>query len=64
MPKREPTPHLDEDFKYLIVNYPYPLHANINIEGDRFAFTHWLSTFIGQENLFAIYHKPSVRRDA
>ncbi|THH06172.1 hypothetical protein EW145_g4273 [Phellinidium pouzarii] len=60
MPKREVTPEPADDSKYLIVNYPYPLHANMTIEQERYGFAHWIASCIGKESLLAIYHKPSA----
>lgn len=60
MPKREPTPPQDDDLKYFVVNYPFPLHANMQIPEERLTFAQWISCSLGQEYLTAIYHKPSV----
>ncbi|KAL5512578.1 hypothetical protein ACEPAG_3231 [Sanghuangporus baumii] len=60
MPKREPTPPLEDDSKFLIINYPFPLHANMTIEKERVELAHWIASCIGQDNLTAIYYKPSA----
>ncbi|KAI5122339.1 hypothetical protein M0805_002506 [Coniferiporia weirii] len=60
MPKREPTPEPADESKYLIINYPYPLHANMSIESERYLFAHWIASCIGKDFLLAIYHKPSA----
>jgi len=60
MPKREPTPPLDDDLKYFVVNYPYPQHADMKIPEERETFARWIACCIGKDYLFAIYHKPSA----
>ncbi|PCH35679.1 hypothetical protein WOLCODRAFT_140021 [Wolfiporia cocos MD-104 SS10] len=72
MPKRPKTPPpADDEPRHLVVYYPYPLHANMELESDRIAFTYWIVSCIGKHNLLALFHKPKsphmviieVRRD-
>ncbi|EJD08189.1 uncharacterized protein FOMMEDRAFT_16648 [Fomitiporia mediterranea MF3/22] len=60
MPKREPTPELEDDFKYFVVNYPYPLHARMDSISERHELAHWIASCIGKDDLTAVYYKPSA----
>ncbi|KAF8588848.1 hypothetical protein K439DRAFT_539396 [Ramaria rubella] len=61
MPKREPTPPPgDDEPRYLTICYPYPPHANMELPGDRLALARWLACCMGQDDMYAIFHKPSA----
>ncbi|TDL22904.1 hypothetical protein BD410DRAFT_721962 [Rickenella mellea] len=61
MPKREPTPPpADDEPKYLTVNYPYPLHANMEIPEERKTLARWIACVMDQKDFFALYHKPTA----
>ena len=64
MVKREPTPPIEDDTKFLIINHPYPLHAAPVIEEERVKLAHWLASCVGQDYLIAIYYKPTVSAPA
>lgn len=59
MVKREATPPLEEDCKYFIINYPYPLYANVQVEEERHDLACWIASCIGPQYLAALYYKPS-----
>ena len=61
MVKREPTPPIEDDCKYLIVHFPYPMYANMMREDHRIEFAHWIAACIGDRYLATLYFKPSVR---
>ena len=60
MPKRPPTPETDEEHKYLIIHYPYPLHADMNEPDDVRTAALWVACVVGPKYLYAIYYKPKV----
>lgn len=62
MVKREATPPIEEDCKYFIINYPYPLYANVQVEEERHDLACWIASCIGPQYLAALYYKPSVRK--
>ena len=45
---------------YLTIHQPYPMNASMDIEADRMAFSYWIASCIGRENLLAFFHKPKV----
>ncbi|KZT72383.1 hypothetical protein DAEQUDRAFT_723090 [Daedalea quercina L-15889] len=47
--------------RYMTVQHPYPMNADMDIEDDRMAFAYWIASCIGRENLLAFFHKPNVR---
>ncbi|KAI0074854.1 hypothetical protein K474DRAFT_1664954 [Panus rudis PR-1116 ss-1] len=59
MPKRQKTPPLPDDFKYLTVVYPYPAFANMELPEDRKTFARWIACITGVEALVAFYYKPT-----
>jgi len=63
MPKRvDYTPDEDEYDLFTVVN-PYPLNANMELPGDRFAFAQWMEAVTGNRDVvIALYHKPSAPR--
>ena len=61
MPKREPTPPLADDTKYLSVMNPYPLHCNPVIPDEIQLFAKWVTACIPQDDLPAVYYRPKVR---
>ncbi|KAF8599877.1 hypothetical protein BDV93DRAFT_525736 [Ceratobasidium sp. AG-I] len=59
MPKRPKTPPpADDEPKYISVYNPYPT-ASLEEEDDRKRCARWLSCFIGKDNLYCLFHKPS-----
>ncbi len=61
MPKREPTPPLDDDLKYFVVNYPLPsTRRHEDPGGARDGSRGGSRAALERTTLFAIYHKPSV----
>ena len=63
MPKRVPTPPPpDNEPRYLTITYPYPIHANMELDEDRKELAFWLACCVGKDNLYAICHKPTVRQ--
>ena len=61
MPKRAPTPPVDDPTKYYAVYYPYPLHANMEIPEERNAFLRWAASIVGNKDLvLSIAHRPTV----
>ncbi|KAF7321901.1 hypothetical protein MKEN_00712300 [Mycena kentingensis (nom. inval.)] len=63
MPKRVPTPEPgDDEPRVLIVNQPYPLHANWLVPEECRDFGRWIACCMqpGEEGSFiAFFHKPS-----
>ncbi|KAI0253686.1 hypothetical protein BJV78DRAFT_1122716 [Lactifluus subvellereus] len=61
MPKRIMTPPPpDDEPRYLTVVHPYPLHANLELHGDRRTLALWLACCTGKPGvLLAMYHKPT-----
>ncbi|KZS87016.1 hypothetical protein SISNIDRAFT_394623, partial [Sistotremastrum niveocremeum HHB9708] len=61
MPKRPKTPPPNDDEpKYLAVVHPYPSHANMELLTDRQTFIFWIACICGKDDLYAVFHKPSV----
>jgi hypothetical protein len=60
MPKREKTPPPgDDESKYLSIYYPYPPHSTLDEEKNVKECARWLACFVGKENLYTLFHKPS-----
>ena len=60
MPKREPSPKFAQDSKFLVIEYPYPSHANMEVVDDLKQLSYWISNIIGSERLYRVFHKPTV----
>lgn len=56
---RTPSPGPDEP-KYLTVVRPYPLNANMELDGDLKQTVYWIASCIGSDPLLAVFYKPSV----
>ncbi|KAG9127008.1 hypothetical protein FRC07_001033 [Ceratobasidium sp. 392] len=60
MPKREKTPPPgDDEPKYLSIYYPYPPHSTLDEDKNVKECARWISCFVGKDNLFSLFHKPS-----
>ncbi|TBU46648.1 hypothetical protein BD309DRAFT_953572 [Dichomitus squalens] len=63
MPKRLPTPEIDDGAKYLTVVNPYPFRPNMYLPKPRELFAQWIAACIGPSigprYLRAFYHKPT-----
>jgi hypothetical protein len=44
----------------MTIHYPYPQHANMEIEDDIQAVARWLGSIVKPAYFNAFYHKPSV----
>ncbi|RXW12643.1 hypothetical protein EST38_g13210 [Candolleomyces aberdarensis] len=47
MVKREKSPVIRDDAKYLVVYQPYPLNADFDLPGDYIAFAFWVAVVLG-----------------
>ncbi|KAG8780422.1 hypothetical protein FRC12_023052 [Ceratobasidium sp. 428] len=60
MPKREKTPPPgDDEPKYLSIYYPFPPHSTLDEEKNVKECARWLACFVGKDNLYSLFHKPS-----
>ncbi|KAG8698196.1 hypothetical protein FRC08_006072 [Ceratobasidium sp. 394] len=60
MPKREKTPSPGPDeSKFLSIYYPFPPHSTLDEENNVKECARWLACFIGKDNLYTLFHKPS-----
>ncbi|KAF8689747.1 hypothetical protein RHS03_09043, partial [Rhizoctonia solani] len=60
MPKREKTPSPGPDEpKFLSIFYPWPPYVTLEQEEESKRCARWLACFIGKDNLYAMFHKPS-----
>ncbi|KAG8705433.1 hypothetical protein FRC09_002960 [Ceratobasidium sp. 395] len=60
MPKREKTPEPgDDEPTYLSIYYPFPPHSTLDEERNVKECARWLACFVGQDNLYSLFHKPS-----
>ena len=60
MPQRAKTPPPPLDEVFMTVHYPYPQHANMEVEEDVERVAHWLGSIVKPAYFNAFYHKPSV----
>ncbi|KAI0753350.1 hypothetical protein C8Q80DRAFT_1061203, partial [Daedaleopsis nitida] len=60
MPKRAPTPPLDDGAKYLTVIDPFPLRPNMEFDNHRRLCAQWIVAITGDAYVRAFYYKPSV----
>ncbi|TBU26750.1 hypothetical protein BD311DRAFT_847178 [Dichomitus squalens] len=58
MPKRAATPPPADDTQYFTVVNPYPQLPQLGTEDSK-TVARWIACIIGQENLYAFYHKPN-----
>ena len=61
MVKRPKSPEVVEDSRFFTIFLPYPLNGDWQDEGDTKKLAWWIAECIGEENLWAILWKPSVR---
>ncbi|KAJ1306234.1 hypothetical protein OPQ81_010940 [Rhizoctonia solani] len=60
MPKREKTPPPGEDEpKFLSIFYPWPPYVTLENEEESKKCARWIACFVGKDNLYAMFHKPS-----
>jgi len=62
MVKRPKSPEVVEDSRFFTIFLPYPLNGDWQDEEDTKKLAWWIAECIGEENLWAILWKPSVRR--
>ena len=60
MPQRAKTPPPPQDEIFVTVFYPYPQHANMEVEEDVQRMARWLGSIVEPRYFNAFYHKPSV----
>ena len=60
MPQRAKTPPPPQDEIFMTIFYPYPQHANMEVEEDFERVARWLGTIVAPAYFNAFYHKPSV----
>ncbi|CUA76424.1 hypothetical protein RSOLAG22IIIB_12280 [Rhizoctonia solani] len=60
MPKREKTPSPGpEEPKFLSIFYAWPPHVTLEREEESKKCARWISCFVGKDNLYAMFHKPT-----
>ncbi|EUC62573.1 hypothetical protein RSOL_423490 [Rhizoctonia solani AG-3 Rhs1AP] len=60
MPKREKTPSPGpEEPKFLSIFYAWPPHVTLEEEEESNKCARWLACFVGKDNLYAMFHKPT-----
>jgi hypothetical protein len=61
MVKRPKSPEVVEDSRFFTIFLPYPLNGDWQNEEDTKKLAWWIAECIGEEHLWAILWKPSVR---
>jgi hypothetical protein len=60
MPQRTKTPPPPQDEIFMTIFYPYPQHANMEVQEDIERVARWLGSIVPPKHFQAFYHKPSV----
>ena len=64
MVKRPKSPEVIEDSRFFTIFLPYPLNGDWQDEADTKKLAWWIAECIGEQNLWAILWKRSVRPTA